>query len=91
MQMATFDQSAFAPLRVPDQRRASRWYSTCALCHAIETPVIEDFISLRGEGGVSGAWGATYEGAMAFDHLLLLLLLLQGWCAREFLDSLCQR
>jgi hypothetical protein len=56
-----------------------------------ETPVIEDLISLRGEGGVSGAWGATYEGAMAFDHLLLLLLLLQGWCAREFLDSLCQR
>jgi|HubBroStandDraft_6_1064221.scaffolds.fasta_scaffold1504584_2 hypothetical protein len=55
-----------------------------------ETPVIEDLISLRGEGGVSGAWGATYEGAMAFDHLLLLLLL-QGWCAREFLDSLCQR
>jgi hypothetical protein len=54
-----------------------------------ETPVIEDLISLRGEGGVSGAWGATYEGAMAFDHLLLLLL--QGWCAREFLDSLCQR
>jgi hypothetical protein len=53
-----------------------------------ETPVIEDLISLRGEGGVSGAWGATYEGAMAF-HLLLLLL--QGWCARDLLDTLCQR